>query len=92
LGVPAYGILRNKFLTGHLCLTSVIPATQEAEIGRIMVQSHTRPKRSLQFLLKNPQKKKKKKKKRAGGVAQVIELLPNNCEVLSSKPRTAINK
>jgi hypothetical protein len=35
---------------------------------------------------------KKKSQKRAGGVAQVVELLPSKCEALSSNPNTAKKK
>jgi hypothetical protein len=45
---------RNRTGAGHQCLTSVIPATQEAEIRRMPAQSQPQA---------NSVKKKKKKKK-----------------------------
>jgi hypothetical protein len=63
-------------------LTPVIPATQEAEMRRIMVGSQ--PRKIVAKL--NP--KKYSTQKRAGRVAQVIEDLPSKCEALSSNPTT----
>jgi hypothetical protein len=51
----------------------VILSTQEAEIRKIEVQDH---------IFKNPSEK------RVGGMAQVLELLPSKCEILSSNPST----
>jgi hypothetical protein len=52
-------------------LTSVILATREAEIRRILVQSQPGKIVLKTLSQKNPAQK------RAGGVAQVIELLPS---------------
>jgi hypothetical protein len=52
----------------------------EAEIRRIVIRSQPR-----QLVLKTLTRKYPKQK-RAGGVTQVVELLPSNCEALSITP------
>jgi hypothetical protein len=52
---------------GYRWLTSVILATQEAEIRRIVVQSQLKQNSSWDLILKKPSQK------RAGGVAQMVE-------------------
>jgi hypothetical protein len=62
-------------------LTPIILATQEAEIRRIAVQSQLG-----QIVPETPILKKKKTQNRAGRVAQVVEHLLCQPEVLSSNP------
>jgi hypothetical protein len=67
-------IFKTYRLAGLQQLMPVIPATQEAEIRRIEVQSQPR-----QIVLETlPQKYPTQK--RAGGVAQMVKYLPSKCE------------
>jgi hypothetical protein len=68
-------------------LTPVIPATQEAEVRRIEVQSQPG-----QIVQEPPSQKKKPFTKRAGGVAPGVEPRPGKYESLNSSPSTAQNK
>jgi hypothetical protein len=63
--------------TGRWWLSPVIPATQEAEIRRIAVQSQPR-----QIVCETLSRKKKNHKKRVGGVAQGVgpEFNSQNCQ------------
>jgi hypothetical protein len=60
----------------------VIPATQEAEIRRIMVQSQPRQ------IIRETLSQKIPSQKKAGGVGQTVEHLPSNCEAQSSNTIT----
>jgi hypothetical protein len=70
---------KKGFLTRRQWLIPVILAIQEAEIGRIEVQSQPR-----QTVLKNLSQKYPTQK-RTGGMAQVVEHLPSKHEALNSK-------
>jgi hypothetical protein len=59
----------------------VIPAMQAAEMQRIRVQASLGKKHDPIC-----------RAKMAGGVTQVLQLLPCKCEALSSNPRTAIKR
>jgi hypothetical protein len=59
-----------------------MPATQEAEISRIVVKSQPQASNSGDPILK----KKTHHKKGLGGMAPVVECLPSKSEVLSSNP------
>jgi hypothetical protein len=65
---------------------SVILATQEAEIRRIVVQSQPR-----QIVLETLSRKYPSQK-RAGGMAQVVACLPSKGEALSLNPSAAKKK
>jgi hypothetical protein len=60
----------------------VISATQQAEVGESW--SRLNPGQNLEIL-----PEKYQKQKRAGGVAQMVEHLPSNCEIPSLNPRIA---
>jgi hypothetical protein len=71
---------KDILLAGRRWLTPVIPATQEAEIRRMAVQSQPQANSSEDPISKKKKKKKKRKEKksqeRAGGVAQVVRVPP----------------
>jgi hypothetical protein len=67
-------------------ITPVILASQEAEIRRIVVQGP--PRQIVQETLSQ----KYSTQKKAGGVAQVVECLPNKCEAVISNPSPARRK
>jgi hypothetical protein len=61
-----YDILKNYTEAGHWWLIPVIPATQEEEIRRITVRSHSRQ------IVQKPLSQKNSSQKRAVGVAQDV--------------------
>jgi hypothetical protein len=67
-------------------LTPIIPATQEAEIRRIVVQGLPGQNESETLSQIYPTQK------RAGRVDQVVECLPSKHESLSSNPKTTGKK
>jgi hypothetical protein len=67
----------------HWWLMPITLATQETEVRRIVLQSQAWANSTLDPILK------KSSQKRFGGVVQVVECLPSQCEALSSNPSTA---
>jgi hypothetical protein len=71
-------MIKNTNISPCQWLKSVILATQEAEIRRILVQSQQVVYENLLW--------KKPNTKRAGRMVQVVKYLPSNHEALSSNP------
>jgi hypothetical protein len=73
-------------LAGSWWIMPIILVTQEAEIRRILIQGQSTQTVNETISPKYPTQK------RTGGVTQVVECLPSNCENLNSNPSTIKKK
>jgi predicted P-loop ATPase len=78
------GSQEGEYEAGHWWITSVILATQEAELRRVVVQSQ--PRQIVHEILSQ----KTHHKKRTGGVTQGVgpEFKPQYCKKKKNKPKT----